>query len=112
MNFIPAALCRPEALRRLLPADFVLDRDLIVGVRPEHVTLVEEGDALFAGRVKFAEALGAETLIHLALEDGQMVTVRQAGDRPLPSGNSLCYGTCSPSAVSLFRASGAHLPAV
>ena len=47
-----------------------------VGIRPEHLVISEEG-AKARGTVLYAEALGAETLVHLRLADGEMATVRQ-----------------------------------
>jgi len=109
MNFIPVALCQPDKLRALLPGDISGDAGLTVGIRPEHLERVAEGDHLFAGRVKFTEALGAETLVHVVLEDGQMVTLRQSGALPLPPADSLCFAACASAAISLFRASGERL---
>ena len=37
------------------------------------------------GRVQYAEPLGAETLIHVRLSDGGVVTVRQDGTDGIPS---------------------------
>ena len=47
-----------------------------VGIRPEHIVIAEDG-ARTRGTVLYAEALGAETLVHMRLTDGEIVTVRQ-----------------------------------
>ena len=47
-----------------------------LGVRPEHMILSEE-NARARGKVLYAEALGAETLVHMRLGDGELATVRQ-----------------------------------
>ena len=46
------------------------------GIRPEHIVLSDEG-ARARGTVLYAEALGAETLVHVRLSDGEIATVRQ-----------------------------------
>ena len=48
-----------------------------VGVRPEHFSLVDAGSGDLQGKVEMVEALGNETLIHIELEDGEMIIVRQ-----------------------------------
>jgi sn-glycerol 3-phosphate transport system ATP-binding protein len=50
-----------------------------LGVRPEHLRLVPADAGRLRGRVLYAEALGAETLVHLRLAEGGVVTVRQDG---------------------------------
>jgi len=47
-----------------------------LGIRPEHMIISEEG-ARARGTVLYAEALGAETLVHMRLADGELATVRQ-----------------------------------
>ena len=62
-----------------------LPEDATMGIRPEHVHIVAAGtDGKTTGTVLYTEALGAETLVHLRLGDGSMLTVRQDGteDRP------------------------------
>jgi len=55
-----------------------------IGVRPEHLRVVDPAGAPLRGRVLNAEPLGAETLVHLRLDDGALVTVRQEAARLLP----------------------------
>ena len=63
-----------------------------VGIRPEHIQLTDSPTRLQA-RVAYCEALGAETLVHLRLPHGQLITVRQGGHLPLPSeGTDLWLG--------------------
>lgn len=57
-----------------------------MGIRPEHIRIVQS-DAQVSGHIQYAEPLGAETLVHVRLEDGETVTVRQDGTMPvLPEG--------------------------
>ncbi|MBJ6371661.1 sn-glycerol-3-phosphate ABC transporter ATP-binding protein UgpC [Sedimentitalea arenosa] len=78
-NFMP-----PEALLAPRPGATT------VGVRPEHARLVQAGSGQAQGKVTFSEALGAETLIHLALPSGAQFTVRQDGGLPCPDPGNDC----------------------
>ena len=72
MNFLDTALgdSLPAGAARL-------------GVRPEHMRITEEAPQT-RGTVLYAEALGAETLVHLRLSGGDIATVRQDAGLPQP----------------------------
>ena len=53
-----------------------------IGIRPEHLRLT--GNGRLTATVGYAEALGAETLVHLKAPDGTPITVRQDASRPIP----------------------------
>ena len=53
-------------------------RKLIIGIRPEHVTL--GGDLVLT--IELVEPLGPETLVHGRLPDGQEMVVRLPGLPP------------------------------
>ncbi len=61
-----------------------------LGVRPEHATLADAGKGRAQGKVLYAEALGAETLIHIRLVTGELFTVRQDGAAPVPAEGAAC----------------------
>jgi len=61
-----------------------------VGIRPEHIRIVPQTETDFAGKVVYSEPLGAETLVHLKLLDGEDVTVRQEGALPIPEEGESC----------------------
>ena len=66
------------------PTNFIPDGNgAEIGIRPEHMRLSDAGT--LSARVVYSEPLGAETLVHLRLDDGGQVTVRQDGDLPIPS---------------------------
>jgi multiple sugar transport system ATP-binding protein len=73
-------------------AEPAVAREVLVGVRPEHLIL-ERGDArngdglgvLFAGSVDLAETTGADTFLHLTTEAGPLVA-RISGHAPPRSG--------------------------
>jgi sn-glycerol 3-phosphate transport system ATP-binding protein len=71
-----------------------------LGIRPEHIELTETGGKV-RGHVMYTEALGAETLIHLRLPDGELATVRQDGAKGAPSEGAEA-GLTWPDAQQLF----------
>ena len=48
-----------------------------IGLRPEDVNLVAEGEGQFRAQVELVEALGAETLIYMTTEQGAQLVARQ-----------------------------------
>ena len=77
-----------------------------IGIRPEHVQLAEQGQ--IEAVVGYAEALGAETLIHLRAADGAQVTVRQDASVPIPEEGQTCALDWDAGHVMRFDASGAR----
>jgi len=60
--------------------------DVVVGVRPEHLSLVPDGTAGSLGAtVDVVEHLGHEQHVVCRLADGQTVTVRQGSHAPAPA---------------------------
>jgi len=55
-----------------------------VGVRPEHLRPAPQAPRLSA-TVLYAEALGAETLVHLKMPDDALITLRQSAADPVPA---------------------------
>jgi multiple sugar transport system ATP-binding protein len=68
----------PERLRRAAAAA----RDVVVGVRPEALTLDPAGS--FGATVSIVELLGAEVHVITQVDDGSRVVVRQEVGRPRP----------------------------
>ncbi|GAB3487847.1 sn-glycerol-3-phosphate ABC transporter ATP-binding protein UgpC [Marinomonas epiphytica] len=67
--------------------------EVIWGIRPEHLLVVEEPQADFAMEVMAIESLGAETLVHGNLQDGtqegQAIVVRLAGPHNPPLNSTI-----------------------
>ncbi|QDZ03071.1 sn-glycerol-3-phosphate ABC transporter ATP-binding protein UgpC [Nitratireductor mangrovi] len=109
MNFVaPAVLAAngtalPEALSRAVKGN---GDGALVGMRPEHMTLTSGRDAMLKGTMRYVEPLGAETLVHLALEDGTQVTVRQEGIAEVPEPGAACHVRCDPDYLCLFDSAG------
>ncbi len=79
-----------------------------LGIRPEHLSLGEAG-ARARGIVLYAEALGAETLVHLRLGDGEMATVRQDSAAAVPAEQSDVGLVWEDRHQMLFDAAGARI---
>lgn len=78
-KFVAQFIGQPQM--NLLPASYFsgISADAVdIGVRPEHLSIVESGTGAINGQVELIEALGNETLIHVCLTDtGEKVIVRQ-----------------------------------
>ncbi|WP_298917057.1 ABC transporter ATP-binding protein [uncultured Roseobacter sp.] len=59
-----------------------------VGIRPEHITLVAEGDGHVGGKVDVLEYLGADTFVVMDCGEAGQVTVRVTGDSDLSPGDA------------------------
>lgn len=75
----------------VMPAQAVPTIDLpkqanSVGIRPEHIELVEAGGGNLQGTVDVLEYLGADTFVIIACGDAGQVTVRLTGDTHLKPG--------------------------
>ncbi|MEM8916235.1 MAG: sn-glycerol-3-phosphate ABC transporter ATP-binding protein UgpC [Pseudomonadota bacterium] len=94
-NFLPAS-----GLGLSVPGDSK------VGIRPEHLNLVAEDQTDLAGMVVYSEPLGAETLVHMKLQQGEDITVRQDGALPIPVEGARCGISWDPSDQMVFSADG------
>ncbi|MEO1291868.1 MAG: sn-glycerol-3-phosphate ABC transporter ATP-binding protein UgpC [Pseudomonadota bacterium] len=77
-----------------------------IGLRPEALRIGEEGAGL-KGRVRLSEALGAETLVHVAIPDGALILRVPASAAPA-EGEDVALGF-DPSSVCVFDAGGRAL---
>ncbi len=80
-----------------------------LGIRPEHARLADAADGGLGGTVVYAEPLGAETLVHLRLADGEQITVRQDGALPVPEEGAACGLQWDRKDEMMFDAGGARL---
>jgi multiple sugar transport system ATP-binding protein len=73
MNVLPAAGLAVPA-----PRDDVRS----VGLRPEHLAVVAPGEGILRGRVALSEYTGAASLLHVALDGGEICLVVHNGPAP------------------------------
>lgn len=76
-----------------------------LGVRPEHMNIATINPRV-TGSVLYNEALGAETLVHVKLPNGAVVTVRQPATAELPPEGALVGLSWSDGDEMIFDASG------
>jgi sn-glycerol 3-phosphate transport system ATP-binding protein len=86
----------PEALRSIAP------EGLVVGIRPEHFALGEEGGIPFLLKVETIEALGADSLVH-AVFDGTLLVARIDGHVTPAAGEVLPFSV-APAKLYFFDA--------
>jgi sn-glycerol 3-phosphate transport system ATP-binding protein len=77
-------------------------RQVVVGIRPEHLAAVEAGVATISGSIEMIEQLGADTLTHIA-HGGATVVLRTPQDARNVVGAALSVAA-EPSRVYLFDA--------
>jgi ABC-type sugar transport system ATPase subunit len=88
-GFRHAALHLPFAA----PAATEAGRTLVLGLRPEDITL---GNGPFSARVRVVEPTGHEQIVLLDIEGGDSLTVRADADAPLRPGETLRWGVRAP----------------
>jgi multiple sugar transport system ATP-binding protein len=83
-----------------------IDGAATLGVRPEHITLIEGTGAKFADlTVDLVENLGGQTVVYATTTDGQAVTVVLEGQRRVEIG-SVVSAYVDPAKVQVFNAEG------
>ncbi|ABV93756.1 sn-glycerol-3-phosphate import ATP-binding protein [Dinoroseobacter shibae DFL 12 = DSM 16493] len=89
-----------------LPADMVRagPAGQQVGIRPEHLRVAPQGR--LEAHVAYAEALGAETLLHLRASQGTTLTVRQDAAAPMPAEGATVQLDWDDSDTMLFADNG------
>ena len=70
------------------PAD-IPNGPVTVGLRPEHLAVTEGGAAMLELVAEAVEPLGADTLVHGRLGDGQLVTIRLSGTPTFGEGDRI-----------------------
>ena len=89
MNFLPAKLTTtangfslrgedfdaPVHGHTLAVAQRATGADVVIGLRPEHITIDEEGDGLLRATVVTFEVLGSRALLTVARENGDLMSV-------------------------------------
>jgi multiple sugar transport system ATP-binding protein len=88
-------------------ADYSPDVDCTVGIRPEHLSVSENGDIV--GTVAATEVLGSETIVFASLSSGETVTASLRGIRYFDRGSRVRFSV-DPRFVHVFDAKGSALP--
>jgi multiple sugar transport system ATP-binding protein len=77
-------------------------RDVVVGIRPEHLLPSSAGEAVLSGTVEMVEQLGADMLIHVA--HGPQLILARVAQGTLPGIGSTMHFRAEPASVFLFDA--------
>ncbi len=121
MNFVPAAV-RANANGQLefdlagqivsLPltpaANADLNRPVEAGLRPEHISIIENGRPGLAVNVKAIERLGAETLVFTQTAGGRDLVVRAGGSLVVAEGDAVTLAV-DPNQIHLFDSDGVRV---
>ncbi len=119
MNLLPGRVQRHEGQHRFvgpvtvplatLPALPGGDDTFTLGIRPENVELTSAGDAAgIPGRVELIEAVGADSFLAVALDDGVTMMVRVAADTPVREGE-VVHLRLPPHRMQMFDATGTRV---
>lgn len=98
----------PGGMKSILPFDVPADavgKQVELGIRPEHLTLGEEGALTVSGEVDVVEKLGDSTYLYLKLANGDRVTVRAAGHSRVRIGETVT-ASAPAGAAHLFAPNG------
>jgi ABC-type sugar transport system ATPase subunit len=119
MNLLPATVLTAEGADLLLrigtvelvvpqaAAALAAGAAVTVGIRPEHIAVAPERDALDV-TVDLVEHLGGETFVYAAATDLPQITLRCDGQTPLSRGDATSV-RFSPEHLHLFDATGAAI---
>jgi multiple sugar transport system ATP-binding protein len=120
MNFIETSIVGigPDGVRVRLPdggemglpmlgVDKEAGASVTLGIRPEHITLDRAGGATLRGAVEAIEYLGADTIVHVAI-DSELLVVRAPGMVRLRPEDSVTLGLDT-SSCHLFSSDGGTL---
>jgi multiple sugar transport system ATP-binding protein len=80
----------------------------LVGVRPEHIRLTEEGSGEWSGDVLVAEHLGSDTFLHVRVDGNEPIVVRVTGEVKRDKGSRVFLAP-EPDRLHLFNAEGRAL---
>ncbi len=99
MNFFSSSDLAPAAPQLLRDLD---SQTTIIGVRPEHMQVCNENDALLKAKLELVEQLGEYALVHLATESGTEFIVKTDRAPSVGLGDHLCV-TAAYSSMHLFE---------
>ena len=99
MNLTPGILEKDGCAIQIGPRSFQVDgmideiyaRDIIVGVRPEHVRLRPDPTSGWPGTVTFAESHGGVTHVEVQLDDARLLALER-GAAPFRAGDRVAVG--------------------
>ncbi|PKR54285.1 sn-glycerol-3-phosphate import ATP-binding protein UgpC [Thalassospira marina] len=91
-----------------LDHDVAANRPVVVGIRPEHLSITTPTNSKITARVRMIEALGAETLVYLTFgSNNEGITLRMQGTHQFAAGDELALYS-NPAQIHLFDRETGH----
>tara|TARA_R110001583_G_scaffold178786_2_gene334889 strand:- start:112026 stop:113096 length:1071 start_codon:yes stop_codon:yes gene_type:complete len=91
-----------------LDHDVEANRDVVVGIRPEHLSITAPTNSSIAATVRITETLGAETLVYLTFgSKNEAITLRVQGTHQYAAGDKLTLYS-NPAQIHLFDQASGH----
>jgi multiple sugar transport system ATP-binding protein len=86
-------------------------REIVLGIRPEHLHLAD-GTGGLTGEVMLVEELGADALLHVRMaQDGTAMVARTEGRQPPPPGADVTFHVQHDDVFAFHPVTGARLAA-
>ncbi len=109
MNFLDVAVAGGRVAVGSVPLPVAsVEGATRLGIRPEHLLLLPEGQGDIAATVTLRETLGGDAYLYVKTDAGQNLVVRAEGDTPLDHGARIGLGL-PPARVHLFGPEGRTL---
>ncbi len=109
MNFLPVTVQGGRVVSGGTPLTAApIPGAVQLGIRPEHLQLLPEGQGDLQATVSLRETLGGDAYLYVRTESGEALVVRAEGDTPLDHGARVGLGL-PPARVHLFAADGQTL---
>jgi len=117
MNFLPARLrLKPEGWRAVIGGGAEVPIDIgtggesdgmpvMLGGRPEHLSIAPPDDAALTGRTRLVEQLGGESYIHTETSEGA-VLIREQGQTRVKASDTIGIRLPGPELLHVFEAKG------
>jgi multiple sugar transport system ATP-binding protein len=80
-------------------------QDVTLGIRPEHIAIVDKGKSDTKGTVRLAEYLGSESMFYMSMADGSDISVKAGGLTKAENGAKIALNLPT-EACHLFDAKG------
>ena len=111
-KLIPLGEAQQEALKireEALEEGSEMPVKTVMGVRPEHISLCEEGEDWLTGKVEVCEMMGSSMHLHVNSDGKEVVVVLQTVDLPVNKRSGFAYAetvslTFEPELMHLFSA--------
>ena len=101
-------LLRAVRLDLAAPADLSPGAPVTIGIRPDQVEIVGEGEGHLKGIVRLVERLGVESHVHVELPDGRGLLANVRGTHPVRAGEAVHLALPGPH-LHVFNAAGEAL---